>query len=172
MGEAIKTRRGASEGSVIHYLYNEGDECAALTGSISVKNVQGTGMATVKNAGNISFTSSVATGYKLGSAYTTNPIDLTNYTKLKMLVEGITGTYPSYLGSIVSVCSNVPTANDWDSYLNAMTAKTRLDNTQTNATIELDITALNGSYYVFMNEGNSASLSNSVSATVTKLWLE
>lgn len=172
MGEGIKTRRGESVGDLVLYLYDTGNENTPFTGGISTKNVQGTGIATTKNATNISFASSVATGYKLGSAYTTNKIDLTNYSKVKMLVDSITGTYPTNLASVVSISASVPTASDFDGYLNAMTAKTRVDNVLTSYIVELDISSVSGEYYVFMNEGNSATLSNSVNAIVSKLWLE
>jgi len=85
MGECKLTRRGKGETpeppTGITYLYNEGDECVSLTGGwIVYKDYYASGSQ--KNATNIRLYWSGGSNIGSSNTYTSNAIDVTNYSKL------------------------------------------------------------------------------------------
>ena len=152
------------------YLYNEGDECTALTGGWSAyaarygtESFTPTAPTLTKNAGNMAY--SLSPTNKCGVVRTANLIDLTNYTELHILHKGTLGQYSAnssiaLVAGTISGTSFTQDAATFMVYTGAVTDYTD---------VSLDISALNSSYTIFIRVQTGA---YSLSGDCTKIWLE
>lgn len=140
MGEGLIVRRGniASSNDTL-ILYDNGDECTPVTGGLSI-GFQDTNGILTKNASDLQLDSSNNSGVAGNIAVLTNDlIDLTNYSVLKCKVT-ITGTSTSIFRLGVTQ-TRTQKSTDWAS-------GTYQNDNITDGEISLDVSSLNGSYYV------------------------
>lgn len=145
----------------VTYLYNAGNECTALTGGWGKFNGASDG-AYSKLADKLQATMPTGT---VATLATTNAIDLTAYTSLKIewACSLASASYGSYLA--VNTSKTARPQND------VCTAELQ-DKTQfTTKTSALDVSAINSSQYVIIAL-EKAGVDPSVTQTVTKIWLE
>ena len=161
------------------HLYNAGDEVIALTGGwINATAIAANGTATeTKNATNLYLkTTTTATSASQAAGYhsPTNMIDLTNFTKLKMLYSTALNLSAIGGGGRQSINIYITTNADRSTGMSAAAVK-ELDTTGnitvTDGISEVDVTALNSSYYIGLYSTSYASI-GSAESTIYKVWLE
>lgn len=165
MGEGFKIRRQLPIFDTNIYLYNEGDECTALTGGY----VQGFTYVSPSYSKQATYLQIVSAAGGVGRYTSNNKVDLTSYSKLyidlSMTLTG-SGTYSNCL----LVVSNDKTLETHVAYVGYIknTGSTAL--TLTNQIYELDVSALNGSYYVQFHIAAASGLNNT--GKCHKIWVE
>lgn len=133
----------------ILYLYKDGDECASITGGWEGTNFSTFSKGTLtKNSDNINLTCPSGNYWIVAS--TTNKVDITKYSKLKVEYKGNVRT--SY-----GVSTSINPCN-FTSYSST--------NTSYNGIVEHNISSLSGSYYVNVGSEGSANIN------IYKVWLE
>lgn len=140
------------------YLYNEGDECTDVTGGWDIKyNISSSCFQ--RNSDNLSYT---ATADSWSYCTSNNLIDLSKYTKIKMLAD-INISYSSpwnYAGFRLYSSKNYGTKYG--------EAYRRDVGSVSDYILEMDISSISSAYvYLYAN-----SLPNGVSIKVKKVWLE
>ena len=167
MGEGIKTRRGESNGIMPSsgiYLYNEGDECTALTGGWS-KAGYNRGVATLtKNATNMTLYVSTSLNQTV-SVLTENTYDFTPYTTA-FLDATMTGSGTN-IWSKFSLESSRETRTSEPARIifNEIQA---IDGVR--RIYELPLASINTSYYMNFTADKSGSSTQTV--VIHKIWLE
>ena len=159
MGEGIKTRRGESKGitDTNVYLYNEGDECIALTGGWT--KYQDSYSITVKNPTDMSCTRGwVGSSIGYGKFYLSTTVDLTDYSKL--IINASVGSVYNASGSyglLLQIGTSVQGEDTSKSYM-ASIVKAQQDFT-------LDISSISGVKYITI-------FYYGATGVVYNLWLE
>lgn len=138
------------------YLYNNGDECTALTGGWGVWCPYGSIVSFTRNASNFVFF--IAKNKGVGGFCTTNTINTTGYSKLCMKYSIIAPQAKSF---------GMATAKDSFKFVSGMYID--LPSSGTMITSTVNFTGTNGSYYV-SSEFNT--LMGDVTVTVYQIWLE
>ena len=140
------------------YLYNDGDECTDVTGGWDIKyNISSSCFQ--RNSDNLSYT---ATTDSWSYCTSNNLIDLSKYSKLKMLADiNISfGNQWNYAGF------RLYSSKDWGTEYGE--AYKRDVGSVSDYILEMDISSISSAYvYLYAN-----SLSNGVSIKVKKVWLE
>ena len=158
--KTAKIYQGGAWKELITYLYNKGNECTDLTGgwAATATKPSGSGSTAVTPAVTkgtdsitISLTSGWEVGYRIGYLATVKSIDLTNYSKITANVTNL-----SVNGEII--VSNSKTSG----FSKAATMKLSVG---VNA---LDISSLNGKYYVLLGMGGHE---GTASFTFDKVYL-
>jgi hypothetical protein len=133
------------------YLYNSGAEYVDLTGGWIVQK------GAVKNVDNINiantnplFQNGGVNGYR-----TTNTVNLTNYTKLKILYSSNIAVGPNFLTAST-------TTNFGETNVASLAVAIGTD-----VVSEIDVTSLNSSYYI-----GGYLTAASMNVTIKKIWLE
>jgi hypothetical protein len=147
------------------YLYNQGDECTALTGGW-VGGYQAASLNITKGASTIAVT--LPTTAPTGTTYqaaieTSNYIDLNNYTTLNFNVTSVTnvdGGRFVCLSTSSSKASTVYTGSAAD-----------FANFNTTGVKTIDISALNGNYYIRAGIYRESTTNPLLSITFDKAWL-
>ena len=158
--KTAKIYQGGAWKELITYLYNKGNECTDLTGgwAATATKPSGSGSTAVSpavtkdtNSITISLTSGSEVGFKIGYLATAKSIDLTNYSKITTNVTKL-----SVAGEIIvsnSKASGFP--------------KTATMKLRVGANV-LDISSLNGKYYVLLGMGGHE---GAASFTFDKVYL-
>lgn len=168
MGEGRKTRRGKSQGIVKTYLYKDGNEYSALTGGwVAVKEGgSGSSGTLTKNASNLYQNAVALSSWCYLEFFTTNTVDLTNYSKLKCKVTlTTTSTRPNF-SLAVRTAKNITSGS--------LLASAGRITPGTDVILEVDVSSVNSSQYIGLCcEGCSASSpAEQTTATITEVWLE
>lgn len=168
------------------YLYNEGDECTALTGGWGIKfNRQSAQGTLTKNAGDMLLQSTKVNGTNnTTGAGTNNNINLSKYSKLYFLSD-ITqvvltdkgSSLESSLGVVSSFAASGSGANN--TFTNTVVKSSKIRTTVGTSTyvlelIEIDISGINGGYIAFDAWYLDLQTNNTGYATtkLIKAWIE
>lgn len=152
-------------------LYDAGNEFTWKTGgwnAYAYKYDGGGGTAfaptLTKNATNMVQTLTYS-GERIGSVFMENAIDLTNYSKIKITFSG---TQPSsqYTEITLILTTTKGASYPINGALNLLAGYT----TSNSGTLEFDISALNGLYYVALAQ--DITVTGTSTLTTTKIWLE
>ena len=145
---AVKVRR---------YLYNLGtlDSIAAFSGEI-------------RNNGD----GSRRLGYNwgVGRLYTTNTINLSNYTKLYVVHHSPVGTSYGGFGITTSAANASNLAAENYTISKSLSSYTTLSTTSGQVTVSLNLANVSGNYYIALCSGNNGS--SEARTNLYKMWLE
>lgn len=146
MGEGIKTRRGKSKGEIFSrvYLYNEGDECTAITGGwVDGFDRWGNGTK-AKNTDNLYLKTTLHTDNSWRSYATNNAVDITSLNKLYIQASVYSGVSKPETGLHFGVSSTKTGTGD------IAVIKVKGNLTAYDVYV-LDVSAIVGSYYITIN---------------------
>ena len=151
------------------YLYNEGDECTDVTGGwvgyAAKSSSWSGGTPTVPSItrGAFSMTVNPSKSNTIGQIKTSNPIDVTGYSKLCIEYSGSTGSYSS-----VYFFLNKSNISDVDSSKGSAIFLLEKNDSVENGISEMNISDIGSSEYIYINFtcGTSANLE------LYKVWLE
>ena len=145
------------------FFYKDGDECVALTGGWIV-GYSGLDGSQLKGATYLSLTANATTSSTARRTYVTNNlIDLTNITTLYFEIEQTAAEANRY--GVYSLKS------DKTSSSNIAQVGVNSGTVNTKRVESLDVSALNGSYYIAVNVAATSSV-GAITAKVTKVWGE
>lgn len=144
-------------------LYNYGDECTNVTGGWYKGGYTRGDATATKNADNITLKINRA-GDQTASIITTNKIDVTNYSKLVVMVKYASTDYSN--GNFQVKLRSVNTNNMYDHVAIAHDPKYDYD-----GEIVVDTSSLTGSYYVEITI-DGWTTSKTTTAVIHKVWLE
>lgn len=139
----------------IIWIYNNGDKFETLTGGYTfTKNSNGLYTDNSDTLGNFRLYDKGGTAARFSAAFTTNKIDVTNYSKLHASVDPEktnTGSILIALTSLNTITANIASnsATVASKSVTTFTAGTRLE-------IEMDITSISGEYYPAIQSQNGA----------------
>ena len=167
MGEGLKIQRQLPIFDTNTYLYKEGDEYNDLTGGW-IAGLSGGSGSQSKNTDHL-YASVTPSSVDLATrTYVTNsPIDVTNFTVLKVRCELSKIPHQSKNGRGVVVGLISTKMNRTDTTAVALSRKS----TQGESTLELDISLVSGSYYVAVQTFDGAT-TTSISSKTYEIWLK
>ena len=147
------------------WLYNEGDECASLTGGWV-----GTG---TKQSGNFKAVPGKSGPWAYQGFYTTKKINLTGYSKIKFNIR--TTVSNSFTGAFLNKV-NIDTIQTFRydpavAGFGVFANNTTWDLNQNYILIEGDISSINGEYYIAWNVGQACTEAV-FTGYCTQIWLE
>lgn len=176
MAKGIKTRRGESRGSNGTYLYNSGD-ISPIAGDFTIVSYAGSSVTLTKNPSNmycnINGGGSTSGGHL--RCFTTNKVDLTSYSKLKVecdasVLDNYSGSSSSSFGFSAHAVRTYDSANI--AFKNIAVSSTVGTVATASGIFEVDISGVSGSYYIAFG-GYAEPVTTSYSrGTIYKVWLE
>lgn len=150
------------------YLYKDGDEKASVTGGWSKAFSVGASSTYTENTTNIAMTAVGPSGSGADmSTATVNTINLTDYTTLKMQFSGSISNVNSLVGLDVLNAKNTYFQN-----IAVAKVERKIVQTYTDVVVSLDVSSLNGSYYIGAEVYKSGTTSITETLTIKKIWLE
>ncbi len=161
------------------YLYNRGDECNGITGGWTTRGFtwsssafKATNPVLVKNSDNLYFYL-LYNDWKSGGVSTVNKIDLTKYSKIKILNQ--------------SYCANRSSFSDWcglvllDNFSSVVNSHywpplcIKGSNTRAEKVTEINISGVSGAKYIvfaMVPDSGGTSAAGTVQTWVKQIWLE
>lgn len=155
--------------SYTYYLYNSGNECVAITGGWTVASKSSSAAIAVKENTFIRLEGVVNTSQsdRRATCYTTNAIDLTNFSTIKVLYEawnpaipaGYTDPFGAFKFGVAAQSSS------FTSYNTSNIQGTQITSETAETTLLFDISNFAGGFYV-------GGMTQNCGVKIYKVWLE
>ena len=155
------------------YLYKAGNQCTTTTGgwiSTSLKwdnsdGVNAPAAAPTKNSTNMVFTARSTEFGEFHGTYTKNKINLTNGTYLKAEITVNSLDWDDRSRWSIRALTGL-------NYYNGTASSAGSPNSTGSATVKLNVTSLNSSYYIALVVGFTSERNSQAKTTVNNVWLE